>query len=186
MIGWIILLIIIVLFLWLLISPLVLYVNSITGKYYLELWRIIRVRVVFDDAHLVFLKIRLFFIPFRLYPIKWMLKKQIKKKAKEEQEEKPKPEKKKTEKIKKAPGFSIVKRLLGTLLKSFSIRQLYINADTADYPVNAWLFPVASYLSERKKKVDLNVNFQGEYQVMLHVHFRMIVFVFYFIKSFIK
>ena len=185
MIGWIILLIITVLFLWLLISPLVLYVNSITGKYYLELWRIIRVRVVFDDSHLVFLRIRLFFIPFRLYPIKGMFKKQKKKKAKAEQEEQ-KPEKKKTEKKKKVPGFSMVKRLMATLIKSFTIRQLYVNADTTNYPLNAWLFQVTSYLSERKKKVDLNVNFKGEYQVVLHVHFRMIVFVFYVIKSFIK
>ena len=52
-------------------------------------------------------------------------------------------------------------------MQSFKIKQLYINADTGDYLINSWLYPIVCYAQSRGKQ--LYINYYGEVIVKIKV-----------------
>lgn len=85
--------------------------------------------------------------------------------------EKP-PKKKKPEKPKrKRMAFSKIRRKLGRVLRSFTVKRFYVNVDTGDYPLNAILYPLAGALSNERRTVC--INFTGDVVVRIRIENRL-------------
>lgn len=80
------------------------------------------------------------------------------------------PKEKKTSKRKKTT-FDFRKKIK-PLLKSFQVRQFFINIDTDNYIWNAYLFPVFYFLKNKERQ--LHINFQGDVEVLLEIQNRPI------------
>lgn len=83
---------------------------------------------------------------------------------------------KKAQKKKKPPKqkkskFNFRKKIK-PLLKSFQVRQFFINIDTNDYVWNAYLFPVFYFLKNDKRQ--MHINFNGNVEVLLEIQNRPI------------
>ncbi len=83
-----------------------------------------------------------------------------------------------------ASGGSLKKRfrtdylsLVVRVIKSFRLKRLRWNIDTGDYPLNAQLIPVASFMSS--DRVDLSVNFQDNnaFYVILQSYLARIIYI---------
>ena len=68
--------------------------------------------------------------------------------------------------------------LLGmNILRTFRLRRLRWSIDTGDYPLNAQLIPVASYLNNDRINLSVNFNDHNELYIILHAHLFRIVYV---------
>lgn len=81
----------------------------------------------------------------------------------------PPPEKKTKEH--KRFGVSKVSRKALSVLKSFTVKYLYINIDTDDYLMNAWLYPLVVPLSRGSRT--FRINFNGEVDMRLRIENRL-------------
>lgn len=83
----------------------------------------------------------------------------------------PKKEKKPAKK-RKRPSLKFLGILFRQLLKALHFKKLYINLDTDDYVLNAWLYPVFWAGSTHNRQ--LLINFRGQQEAALHLQTRLI------------
>lgn len=93
------------------------------------------------------------------------------KKAPKKVEATPKKEKKPAKK-RKRPSLKFLGILFRQLLKALHFKKLYINLDTDDYVLNAWLYPVFWAGSTHNR--ELLINFRGQQEVAIHLQTRLI------------
>ena len=67
------------------------------------------------------------------------------------------------------------------IVRSFRIRNLYLNIDTDDFMLNAWLIPLFSTMNYGN--VQMNVNFEGTASLLLHIRTRLGALIWAFIKT---
>jgi len=53
------------------------------------------------------------------------------------------------------------------IIRSFDVKYFYVNLDTDDYVMNAWLYPLATLLSNENRR--LSINFLGEVELRLKI-----------------
>ena len=142
---WYILISLVLFFLlWLLLVPVILYTDTTRNTYVVTLPGIIRIRLV-PSGTLFYIRAWLFFIPFRINPLKAR-----KKKDKTE---------KKIKRRRRSGRRSFKAGSLKPMLGALRVRKLKLDLDTDDFSLNAWLIPAFSLVNG--ENIHMQVNFEG-------------------------
>jgi hypothetical protein len=163
--GLIILIILIVIFGYILFFPLTLKIDTDRGRYYFRLpgvfgFRVWKGKSGWKTGYSIFL----FRFNIQLFN--------------------PHKQRKTDEERPEASAGSLKKRfrtdylsLAARVIRSFRLKRLRWNIDTGDYPLNAQLIPVASFLSS--DRVDLSVNFQDNnaFYIILQSYLARIIYI---------
>lgn len=158
--------ILILLAIYILLVPIVLFIDTKTNQYYIHFKSLAKISIEGNEEALIKIKLKLFFLNFDFFPLKTN-KKNIKKEH----------EKKRSPKISRK---RIDTKTGLRLLKTFKIKHFYINIDTGDCIYNAKLYPIFTLLNYRTGY--FNINFTGNNRLILHLENRPI----YILKSFIN
>ena len=148
MIWYILISLFLILLLWVLFVPVIIYTNTHRNQYLVTLPGIFKAVVVPDNG-LFRIRIWIFFIPFSFNPFQAQRKKR-----------KAKPTVKKKKK-----RFSGNFRMIKGALRAFRVRRLEADIDTDDFTLNAWLVPVFSVVNG--ENIQLQVNFEGNQSLIL-------------------
>ncbi len=154
MIWYILISLFVALLLWILLGPVIIFLNTDTNRYLLVLPGVIKL-VLVPNAELFHIRGWVFFIPFKYNPFKG---------RKKEKPEKPK--------IKAKP-----RKLSGNIqmmidaVRSFRIKKLFLDFDTDDFILNAWLVPAFSYVNS--ENIRMRVNFEGNSSLILDLRLRL-------------
>ena len=143
--------------LWILIGPVTLYLDTDTSRYHLVLPGIFKA-VVVPSTDIFYIRIWIFFIPFRIRPFK--------SKSSERKKKPGKPGKK--WRLKKLAGG---KQMVSDVIRSMQIRKLSLDIDTDDFLLNAWLVPLFS--SMNSENIQMKVNFEGTSSLILDLRARI-------------
>lgn len=139
----------------LLVLPIRLVLHSEQKKYFIEIPIYLRAQLV-PDNQLFFLKLRVFYIPIKIYPFR------NRNKALKSQTSR-----------KKNKGISLNRRKMPTdLLRAFKIKKAYADLDTGDFPLNAQLIPV-THLVNNNSQIDLHINFENRNQLNIEIFTRL-------------
>jgi len=157
MILWILISLVVLFITWILLVPVILFLHTESNRYMVSLPGIFRVAVV-PSEELFHIRGRALFIPFRYHPFRQSKRKRKKEKIKTKETEKP-----------AKPAGSI--RLGIDLLRSVRIRRLYLDMDTDDFILNAWLVPVFSLVNS--DHIQLKANFTGNMSLLLDLRIRL-------------
>ena len=154
------------LILYILWTPIILFIDTNTNEYYIQLKGLAKASIEKDKVEFLKIKLTLFFFNFYFFPF-GQDKKNIQKKN-----------------IKKASSKKGNKRIsIKTglrLLKSFKVKRFLLDIDTYDCICNAKLYPIFAFLNY--KIGGFNINFEGRNKMVLLMENRPI----YIIKSFIN
>lgn len=161
LIGFLIL--ILVLILSLLLIPIVLFIDTATNQYYMQLPGLATASVESHEEEFIRIKLKLFFLSFYFCPLK---------------NNGPKKTKKTENKVVKKKGKSLGFAKGLRVLKSIRVKRLLVDIDTGDCILNAKLYPFFALLNYKIGK--FNINFEGKNRFLLHLYSRPI----YIIKSF--
>ncbi|MBT8222174.1 MAG: hypothetical protein KJN96_03290 [Eudoraea sp.] len=165
MVGWIIAGLLLLILLYLLFAPLVLYLNTDEQAYFVQLKGLAKASIEGDKRE--FLKIRLdtLFSHFYFYPLR-------RKKVKKADQKKEKAQQKKSLTKIDQRKINRYARIGRGLLRSFELKRLEVALDTGDCIQNAKLFPVFAFLDFYVG--DFNINFQNHNRVVLHLQNRAV------------
>lgn len=150
--------VLVVTLLWILLGPIIIYLDTQENRYQVGLPGIIKAAVV-PTEEIFHIRGWLFFIPFKVHPFR-------PKKKKEGDEGK-----KKTRRRIKAFKLSEGKKLLGNILGSFRVKKMDLDIDTDDFMLNAWLVPAFSSLNS--DRIHMQVNFEGNASLLLNTQTRL-------------
>ena len=153
MIWYIIISLVVAMLLWIFLGPVIIFLNTDNRLYYLALPGIFKA-VVIPSEELFHIRGWILFIPYKYDPFKQKKRKRIKKTEK--------PERKRDSK-KLTSGF----QLISGITRSVQIRKLFLDLDTDDFILNAWLIPVFS--SMNSKNIRMRVNFEGTSSLFLNM-----------------
>ena len=149
----------------LLLAPITICIDSMSNQYFIELKSLIKANLEKHEAEFFRIRMKIVFMNFYIYPFKTRrLKKQ--KRGKEKQ-------------VMKAKRHSSSIRIF-KILRTFKIKQFYINIDTGNCILNAKLYPLFALLNYNTG--NFYINFQGQNQLVLIMKNRPINI----IKSFIN
>lgn len=171
--GWGIAIALLVVLLYLLFVPLVLYVNTDNNAYYVKVRGLAKASIEGDKQYFIRIRLDTLFSHFYFYPLR---KKKSKKKAEKTKEKLPKKRTFHLDQAKWIKYTNIGRRLL----RSFHLKRLEVDVDTGDCIQNARLYPVFAFLNHYVG--NFRVNFQDRNRLLLHVQNRPI----YIIKAFIN
>ena len=152
---------------WIMVGPVIIFVNTENNKYSVGLPGIFKASVV-PNEELFIVKGSVFFIPYRYNPFG----------RKRRKPQKPK------EKTIKRKSFMKLSEGLGlgrNIIHAFRIRKLHMNIDTDDYTMNAWLIPVFS--AANSENIRLRANFDGNTSMLLDLRTRLGALLWAFIKT---
>jgi len=153
--------IILLVFTLLLLTPIILYVNTKSNQYYIQWKGLFKAILEADDSNIFRLCVKIWMFKFYIYPLKIKSKKH----------------KVKQEKLVKK-NFSF-KRLI-SIIKTFKVKQFYVNIDTGNYIYNAKLYSLLPILNYNSKS--FHINHQGQNELKIVIENRLINL----IKSFIN
>ena len=146
--------VVVVTLLWILLGPVIIYLDTQEKQYRVGLPGIIKASVV-PSEEIFHIRGRFFLFPFRVHPFR----------AKKRSPLKTSQGKRKSMKL--SQGLK-----LGTnILASFRIRKLDMDIDTDDFMLNAWLVPAFSSINS--ENIHMQVNFEGNASLMLDVRTRL-------------
>jgi hypothetical protein len=146
-----------VLLLWMLLGPVIIYVDTERTVYRLNLPGIFLARAV-PEGPFFHIRGRILFIPYRFDPFR-------------SGEKKSREKKKKTTRKKKPFSFSGLWDLVRGFLSAFRIRRLKLDIDTEDPMLNAWLIPV--FTAVNSDRIRLTANFEGNASLVMDVRTRL-------------
>jgi hypothetical protein len=162
------------LFLWVILTSFVLYINTEQNIYYLKLTSIVKVQLLFDEELFLF-RLRVFFLSFKINPLKSFKKK----KSKEENEDKPVRKRKKSRK-KRMFTFSQWRRMATDILRSFKIKVLKAEIDSGDVVTNAYLVP--AFVFANRNNINLSASNSGSNSLELELQNRIIILLYIILK----
>ncbi len=161
MIWYILIILFITLLTWLLLGPVILRLNSDRNQYQLMLPGVIKVSVV-PSQDLIYIKGWIFFVPFRLD-----LSKLSRARGK------------KSRKSRKRSGSL---RIIKSVPDAFQVNRLWLDLDTDDFMLNAWLIPAFLALNEHRN-IEMQVNFEGRLFLDLDLRTRIASLLWLIIKN---
>lgn len=166
---WIILIaLFIILLTWLLAGPVLLRLNTELNKYQFMLPGVIKANVLPSDE-LFYIRGWIFFIPFR-FDLAKMNKGRAKKKGRtDKRREKTRNKKKGLRMLKSIPG-------------AFRVKRLWLDLDTEDFLLNAWLIPAFATMNN-DRNIRMQVNFEGKLMMDLDLRTRVAALLWIFIKN---
>ena len=164
MMLWIILAILLLaLLIYLLILPINIVLDSVNKQFFVSLGALARADVKEDNEYLLRIDLRTLFMRFKFYPLK---RRAVKK------------EKKKTSRKRKI-GWPQIKSLF-RIVRSFEVKEFYLDLDTGNYITNARLYPAFTFLNFWVG--NYQINFAGRNNIAIHLQNRP----YRIIKSFIN
>ena len=143
---------------WILLAPVILYLDTPRQRYRLALPGILSVVVVPSDE-IFHLRVRAFLIPFRIHPFRPSTRRRKKM---------DKDQKQKAGKAKKKKGIrNLIRNMdLGRkMLGNIRIRRIYLDLDTDDFMLNTWLVPAFSMVNN--DHIHLQANFEGRASLVM-------------------
>jgi len=157
MFWYILIALILLTLLWLLLGPVIIFVDTDENTYSAALPGIVKASLVPKDD-LFMIRGSVFFIPYHFNPFGKRSKNSLK------QKERP---------LRKKRSFKLRggMKMGRNLLHAFRIRKLQLNIDTNDFTLNAWLIPVFSAVNS--ENIRLQANFEGEATLLLDLRTRM-------------
>jgi hypothetical protein len=174
MIAYIIIILILALLMFLLLTPIYVYIDTNKKTYSLGVAGLVKGSIIpHKDFFLV--RIRALFFKKTIDPLKISGKKREKKDKKEKHYSMPNFSKM------KGKGQDALKSGYA-VLRSFKIRTFQANVDTGDYPLNAQLIPLAVALS-KNNRMAVAINFEGNNSLKLHIENNVISILSSIIKS---
>ncbi|MFO7935942.1 MAG: hypothetical protein R6U78_17895 [Bacteroidales bacterium] len=171
MIWYILISLLAVLLLWLLLGPVILFLDTDRKRYQLVLPGIFKAAVV-PAEDLLHIRGRIFFVPYRFNPFR------TGKKSRKEKE------KKRPAKKKRSLNISRGSKMFRSAVRAFRIRKLRLDIDTDDFLLNAWLIPAFSMVNSGN--IRMSANFNGDFSLLLDVRTRICVLLWIVIKYRIK
>jgi hypothetical protein len=163
----------------LLIIPIRIRINTYEGKYVAGWPGLLRVGIRQDEDHEIVVNIWIIFVRYSIYPfIKGMEKEETK-------NLKTKKEKKSGTSLPKWKQIKFVTRIFWQIIKSSKLKEFYLNIDTKNVITNSLLFPAFAIINTRRN-VDLNVNYSGNFSLILDVRNRLLNFIIVIIKNLLK
>ena len=147
--------------------PIVLFIDTKTNQYYLQVKGLVKASIESHDEELISIRLKVFFLSFYLYPLRNIGIGNKKKTLKSTEN-------------KKKIGKRINSKKGLRMLKSFKVKRFLFDIDTGDCILNAKLYPLFAMLNYHVG--GFSVNFEGRNRVELHIYSRPI----YLIKSFIN
>jgi len=150
---------------YLLVAPIVIYLDTTANTYYLKLTHFVKISLESDKVAVLKIRMQLFFFKFYFYPLR--LKSSNKKKKR-----------KKTTGLKQKRDVGLKKGY--KILKTFKVKKILVNIDTGDCILNAKLYPVFAFLNYNFGS--FKINFTGRNQMVLCIQNRP----FNIIKTFIN
>lgn len=154
---------------WVIMTSLILYINTDQNMYYLKLTSIAKIQLIFDEKLFLF-RLRIFFLNFNIDPFKFSKKKKRKK------EFKPEMKKRKSHRF----TFSQGRKLVIDIIASFKIKRLSVEIDSGDVVTNAWLVP--AFIFANRSNIHLSVNNSGLNSFELKLQNRIIKLLYIFLK----
>lgn len=148
---------------YLLIMPIILFVDTASNKYYVQFKGLAKASFESQKEDIFRVKLTILFFKFYFYPLK--------------NNNFFKTKKSKMRNSKKS-NMSIKKGL--RILRSFKVKKIFVNIDTGDCILNAKIYPFFSFLKHHTG--NFNINFNGKNKLVLHIQNRPINI----IKSFIN
>lgn len=142
----------IIVLLFLLLSPVIIDLNSETGKCELRWSAFGSMKLILDDEK--------FLLRFRIAGYRFTI---------DPAERKYKPPVKKAERKQRRGNMTLV-QIIGksqALLQSFQVRDFHFDFDSNDFLLNSWLYPVVHWIDPSHRK--WNINFNGRNTVMLKI-----------------
>jgi hypothetical protein len=136
-------------------APLILVVNTESGNYSMRLSGILKIRIV-PDEELFHIRVRIFLVPFIIDPFR-TVQKEVQKEV--------------VEKDKKKVLSSSLLKALKELIQSFRVKRLYVDLDTENYLLNAYLYPAFMFL--RSDRIQCFTNFEERNTVILDLRNRL-------------
>ena len=144
---WIIIIgLFLLLLIYLLFARLSINIDTGTNQYFIDLKRVFKLYLEFDEIEVLKLRLRMFHSNFNFYP----LKKSKKKKRKS----------------------SLSSKQIYQLIMSFRVRNISVDLDTGNCITNAKLFPVFTFLDY--KIGNFHINFEGKNKLVLLIENRPI------------
>ncbi len=147
MIWKLIILLLLLLFCWILFAPVIVKVNTNLNNYRILLPGVFILKFEPIEKGLFLIRGWIFMVPFKFNPFRMKEKKRPKKDSSKNKAKNKWRGKGNILKLKKAS-------------KAIRIRKLELDIDSDDFLFNAWLVPAFSMVN-RKKNIDLRVNFEG-------------------------
>ena len=148
---------------WLLITPLVIYLDSTNNEYYIKLMGIFSTSMVVIDEG-VYFDIKAPFYQQRIDPFKEGHHKSTKTQKKGSTEVKKK---------KEGKGLTSTSKFVYSLLKTFDLKRFELSFDTDDFILNSWLAPLFFFASRHYPRARLSTNYQGNFDLKLELHNRL-------------
>ena len=170
---WIILSLFILLVVYLLFVPLVLYIDTDQRVGYLQVKGLAKASLETHESELIRIRLDALFTHFYFYPLQKILHAKSKKK-----EIAPKTRKKKSKK--EVTDIIRYGKIGKRILQSFKVKKFRVAIDTGDCIQNARLYPVAAFVD--RYLFDCHVNYQNRNYLGLHVVNKPI----YILKAFIN
>ena len=150
--------IVLLIVLYLLFTPIILNINTLSKEYYLQFSGLFKANWELHELELFRIRLRVFYINFFFYPLRdWKIKK---------------PKKSKWVPSRR-PKLGI--REYYQLARTFQVKRFSLDMDTGDYTLNAKLFPVFVFLNNRVG--DMHINYNGRNQLVLRVENRPITII---------
>ena len=155
---WIVIIgLLILLLIYLLFARLSIYIDTGTNQYYIDLKRVFKLYLEYDEMEVIKLRLRMFHSNFNFYPLR-----------------------KSKRKKKKKRRSSLNTRQALRLIRSFRVRDVSLDLDTGNCITNAKLYPI--FLGMNYTIGHFNINFEGRNRLVLLIENRPIRI----IKSFIN
>ncbi len=169
---------------WILFVPFRLYIDTTINQYYFEWLGLIKVNFIPDEVEIFFIKIKVPFYHFDIYPIRKLIVEEIEKEEKKTEKNKlnhEEPGKKKKRRIrrinkKEVRKLKLFSKLGWRVFKSLRLKKFDVDIDTGDVIHNAWLIPV--FVQFNGRNVNFRVNYQGVVSIVLIIEnsiFRFLV-----------
>ena len=138
-----------------LFTPIILWVDTYKKQYFIQLKGIAKASLEPMKEEVFRLKLNVLFFNYYLYPLKYKFQNN---------------KNKKTERVIK--NRSIEFKKIVRVLNSFKIKKMLVNIDTGDWTLNAKLYPL--FYFSNYGKGNFRINFQGRNQLVLHIQNRPI------------
>lgn len=153
---------------WILLGPVILFVDTNRNKYHVALPGVFKVAVV-PSEFLFTIRGWIFFVPFKFDPFKRRRKKKKKSRKKKDA-------KKRSLKKRRVPGITMIVELI----RSIRIRKLDLDVDTDDFSLNAYLIPVFSAVNSGN--ILMRANFEGRISLVMDIRIRIGTLIWIMIK----
>lgn len=137
----------------LLLTPIIIFIDTATQQYYVRVKGLAKASLESDPEEVIKLMIKVPFKRFYLYPLRKSTKKKTT--AKE------------TKTVAKKKRYVSPEKLL-KILKTFKVKRWLLDIDTGDYITNAKLYPYYGVLN-MPKSGSFSINFEGRNRFVMHL-----------------